>query len=839
MNLPQTGLPNRDQQTDNFYAKTRHFRREWAGIGTLTLRPLDPARDIDTVYDWVSRDYARFWGMTRDSREQVAGFYREMQESMNAQAYLGLHDGQPAFLVELYEPSSDPVGEHYPVEPGDRGMHFLVAPVGTTSPKPIHGFSQAVIDTIVAFLFSDSATRRIVVEPDVTNVGIHPLNRRAGFVYDREIRLAEKTAHLAFCTRDTWPEQAPKAKAVGSKTAATAHLEPTRWARANRDLLAKALAEFIHERLLHPEPAEAGETVRPKVSGERSGESHGYILAVEDTPTGARIEYRFRARVMALDHWVIDKATLTATRNGEPKALDVAAFLLEFREQLGIAPDNLPTYLEEIASTLAGIAYKLGRDLPPAEHLAQADFQTLEMAMSEGHPCFVANSGRIGFDVEDYHRYAPEAGASVRPLWLAAARSCTEYSAIDGLDITTLMRDELDAATRTRFEETLRALALDPDDYVYMPVHPWQWRHKLAITFAGEVAERRLVLLGEGDDDYRAQQSIRTWFNVSRPERRYVKFALSILNMGFMRGLSTYYMHGTPAINAWVEQTVANDPELQAQGFSVLREVATLGYHHAHFEAATDRQSPYQKMLACLWRESPYTKLPPNRRLMTMAALLHRDSEDRPLLPALIRASGIDAPAWIDRYLGAYMTPLLHCFYAHDMVFMPHGENLILQLENDVPVGAILKDIGEETGIFDNGQALPEAARRIAVEVPESLKILSILTDLFDCFFRFLAPILDESGLMTAHAFWQRVAACIEDYQRRHPALADKFARFDLFAPTFQLSCLNRLQLRDNRQMIDLADPAKNLQFAGELINPIAEFRPSTIANRQGNPPAQ
>ena len=33
--------------------------------------------------------------------------------------------------------------------------------------------------------------------------------------------------------------------------------------------------------------------------------------------------------------------------------------------------------------------------------------------MSEGHPCFVANSGRIGFDIEDYHRYAPDAGASL------------------------------------------------------------------------------------------------------------------------------------------------------------------------------------------------------------------------------------------------------------------------------------------------------------------------------------------------------------------------------------------------------------------------------------------
>jgi hypothetical protein len=35
-------------------------------------------------------------------------------------------------------------------------------------------------------------------------------------------------------------------------------------------------------------------------------------------------------------------------------------------------------------------------------------------------------------------------------------------------------------------------------------------------------------------------------------------------------------------------------------------------------------------------------------------------------------------------------------------------------------------------------------------------------------------------------------------------------------------SCLNWLQLSNNQQMVDLADPAKNLKFAGTLKNPIS-----------------
>jgi hypothetical protein len=45
-------------------------------------------------------------------------------------------------------------------------------------------------------------------------------------------------------------------------------------------------------------------------------------------------------------------------------------------------------------------------------------------------------------------------------------------------------------------------------------------------------------------------------------------------------------------------------------------------------------------------------------------------------------------------------------------------------------------------------------------------------------------------------------------------------------AERFALSCLNRLQLKNNQQLINLADPFEALAFAGELDNPIARHSP-------------
>ncbi|MGN9809226.1 IucA/IucC family protein [Micromonospora sp. BQ11] len=584
------------------------------------------------------------------------------------------------------------------------------------------------------------------------------------------------------------------------------HLTPERWARANRLLVRKALAEFAHERLIAPEHTGGG----------------WWRLCGDD---GA-VEYRFAARVLALDHWQIDADTITRHSGDRDLPLDAVDLCLELRGALGLTDTVLPVYLEEISATLAGTAYKLAAPSIGAAELAEADFQTIETRMTEGHPCFVANNGRIGFGVDDHHRYAPESAAGVRLVWLAAHRDHATFTCAADLDYDTLVAAELDGDTRTRFAATLTGLGLDPADYLLLPVHPWQWENKLAVTFAGEVARRRLVHLGEGPDTYLAQQSIRTFFNATRPDRHYVKTALSVLNMGFMRGLSAAYMEATPAINDWLADLVDNDPVLKGTGLSIIRERAAIGYRHRQYEAATDRYSPYRKMLAALWRESPVPGLEPGRRLATMASLLHTDHDGRSLAAALIARSGRTPAQWLRRYLDAYLVPLLHALYAHDLAFMPHGENVILVLHDATVERVIFKDIAEEIVVMDPDADLPERVRRIAVAVPDDEKILCIFTDVVDCFLRHLAAVLVGEDVCDEDTVWRTVAECAADYADRVPHLAGRLARHDLFAPEFALSCLNRLQLRDNRQMVDLADPSAALQFAGTLVNPIARFRP-------------
>ncbi|WP_198587024.1 IucA/IucC family protein [Glycomyces xiaoerkulensis] len=579
------------------------------------------------------------------------------------------------------------------------------------------------------------------------------------------------------------------------------HLRPAHWRRATANLLAKAIGEFAHERLLTPA---------------RRGE--GWELSAADE------RYRFRAARLALDHWAVEPGSLRREdADGGGLPLDAAAFFIAFADELGLSEEVLPVYLEEVASTLDRGAYQLATPQPTAEELVDADFQRIEAAMTGGHPCFVAGSGRLGFTADDHRAFAPESGAAVRLLWLAAPRRYAMFTAAPGLDHRWLVETQLDDASRERFAAALAERGLGFDDVHLIPVHPWQWRNKIATTFAAEVAEGRLIPLGEGGDDHQAQQSIRTFFNRTRPGADYVKTALSVLNMGFMRGLSTEYMEVTPAISEFTADLVGGDPVLRKSRVTVLRERAAVGYRHPAYSAAAPKGSPYRKMLAALWRESPVPDLDEGERAATMASLLHVDAAGRPFASALIGRSGLAPEAWLERYLEAYLVPLAHCLYRYGLVFMPHGENVILALRDGAVERVYLKDIGEEIGLIEPlAVPVPPEAERVCGQVPDDVAALSILTDVVDSFLRFLAAILHTDGVLDQDDFWRTAAAVLRRYQDEHPELSAAFERYDLFAERFRRSCLNRLQLRDNRQMVDLENQEESLIYQGELDNPLA-----------------
>lgn len=182
------------------------FTKTVPDVGTFSLRSLRIPDDVPVVHDWVSQDYAKYWGMRQKSLAEVEAMYREIVRPAHVHALLGFHDARPSFLVECYRPGEDSLAQYYDASPHDRGMHILVAP----PEKRIPQFTWHAFTTVIDYLFSEPGVRRIVVEPDIRNEKIQVLNRKAGFVGQKTIELPQtpttpgKVALLSFCTREDY-----------------------------------------------------------------------------------------------------------------------------------------------------------------------------------------------------------------------------------------------------------------------------------------------------------------------------------------------------------------------------------------------------------------------------------------------------------------------------------------------------------------------------------------------------------------------------------------------------------------------------------------------------------
>ena len=173
------------------------YSKSITGLGDFHFRPLDLYSDMVMIHDWVTQPYAVYWGMQGYSLEQVKAAHEILLNRAGYNIFIGVFNDRPVFMMEQYKTSEDQIGSYYEVKEGDYGMHLLVAP----AEKYIPGFTWHIFCSVMEFMFSNTDTDRVVVEPDVRNEKIHVLNKRAGFQYQKIIKLPHKTASLAWCTR--------------------------------------------------------------------------------------------------------------------------------------------------------------------------------------------------------------------------------------------------------------------------------------------------------------------------------------------------------------------------------------------------------------------------------------------------------------------------------------------------------------------------------------------------------------------------------------------------------------------------------------------------------------
>ncbi|WP_103503155.1 MULTISPECIES: IucA/IucC family siderophore biosynthesis protein [unclassified Streptomyces] len=545
------------------------------------------------------------------------------------------------------------------------------------------------------------------------------------------------------------------------------------WHAAERRLFAKLLAEFAYEEVLTPVPLGEGR----------------YELPVTDDLT-----YRFHAERGAYGHWRVDPESIT------PEA-DPLAFIRHAHDTLlGLGGDTTGHLIRELTATLSADA-SIDERAATVSELAELDYGRLEGHQS-GHPWLVANKGRVGFSASDAARWAPESRVPQSLPWLAVHRDLADYRGVPELaEPERLYAEELSDEVRAAFAAAVTAAGRDPGDYLWLPVHPWQWDNTIAPLFAPQIADGLLIPLPTDGDVRLAQQSIRTFVNTSRPTGRSVKLPLSILNTLVWRGLPTERTLAAPAVTAWMHSLRDADPFLAEETRPVLLgETASVTVSHPLYDRLPSVPYQYRELLGAIWREPVAQYLEPGERARTLASLLSTDRYGASFTAELIQRSGLDAREWLGRLHAALLPPLLHFLYRYGTVFSPHGENTIVIFDaDDIPVRLAVKDFVDDVNISSDPlpelSNLPEPVREVLLTEPPSFLTQFIHSGLFVGVYRYLAPLCAEHTGVPEDEFWAQVRAEILRYQQRFPELKDRFETFDLLTERIDRLCLNRNRL--------------------------------------------
>ena len=475
------------------------------------------------------------------------------------------------------------------------------------------------------------------------------------------------------------------------------------------------------------------------------------------------------------------------------------------------------TYIHDLQSQVCFENYAL-----PA---IQYPYDILESYLMDGHPYHPCYKSRVGFSLQDNVRYGVEFAQPMALVWLAIHKDIVAENHSSSIDTKEFFKEQLNSQDLIQFQQKLESQVKESADYLWIPVHPWQWENHLISIFAEEIADQKIMYLGHSHDRYLAQQSLRTVTNLQHPEKPYIKLSMSLTNTSSSRVLAKHTVMNGPIITDWLQALIDQSETAKKLDFAVLREVYGLSVDFTRLPASHAKQA--YGTIGCLWRESVHQYLREGEDAIPLNGVSHIQKDGQALIAPWIQQYGMEK--WTCQLLKVVITPLIHLLFAEGIATESHGQNIILVHEKGWPTRVLLKDFHDGVRYSPAHLAHPELAPELDQLPPEHAKTNSmsfILTDDLDgirdfscaCLFFValtdIAIFLNQTYAVAEQDFWQWAADVIQEYQQQHPEHTERYQIFDVFADKLRIESLTKRRLfGDGRIQIKFVD------------NPLAPFK--------------
>lgn len=467
---------------------------------------------------------------------------------------------------------------------------------------------------------------------------------------------------------------------------------------------------------------------------------------------------------------------------------------------------------------------------------------SFERRNTEGHGLHPCTRTRLGMRPSDVLRYDLETAEQVELLLVGVAREHVESTPDEpderrepggageprgqpgavpgGVAAPTSGEDgvaaraDVGAILRRAYphlDRAVRGQVARPDDYVFLPVHPWQWETVVRPMFAKEISDGTVVPVPAARLRAVPTASVRTLLTEPTPAGRlFVKTALDIQVTSTRRTISAHTTNNGPRYSRLLRRIVDAEPALAGRVVPLAERAG------ATYRSDDEHRA---RALSALVREG-FVARSGETPVPACALVAEPPHLDGSVLAELLAGYPADALTWLDEYARLLLPTVLTCMTKYGIGLEAHLQNCVPTFRNGAPYRLVLRDWG---GIRVYPPRLERHGMRVARRpgaptVTDDVTVLrarAISTALPNHLAQVIAHLVERFGV-EQHEAWRRVRRVVVEVlaglERDGTPPADVADdRAALLAPQLPAKALVRMRLWPDHgeQFVYLTNPLR------------------------------
>lgn len=427
-----------------------------------------------------------------------------------------------------------------------------------------------------------------------------------------------------------------------------------------------------------------------------------------------------------------------------------------------------------------------------SKHTARQSFLFLEQWGYQGHPYAPGFRAKEGFTRREVLQNSPEFQAKISLHWCALSKTQINMNP-DSPDFNTLMAREFPNEFRL-WQEKLKFNHINPQEYVPVPVHPWQWRNKLQIM-CSQLTDSKSLLLLPHHQTVMPSMSFDTMMPVDH-SNTLIKLAVSTPNASKTDQSEEGQYGGT--ISHWINSLLIQSDHYQNTLF-LAQDVAGLRVNSPAIPQYC------QKELSVNLLQHPTSLINSEQKIVPLMSLFaHSPLSNKPLFIEIIQESGLTPMNYFSQYCHKVLFGQLHLLLKYGVAFEAKPHNTLIIFTDNSPQGLILQNL-ESTKIaysefFENSKKpdLP-ATSSIKTTNIDGLRSLFIRGTLQDNLAHWINSLKQEYPLDTQqlwHIVYDVMQTVLNELSKEiHPHILC-WQKHQLLHDTWQHQCLFTMRLQ-------------------------------------------